>query len=202
MRDPQCESLAFHIFEALIRSIREKTNVIIEENPYNAWCPNDRNAFHNFLLLLAENLSNIRQPFSCTVEDLARRDSGFRDTFAWLNRKCCCNTDSSGVLPNEYHFLLNQLLILAPDESPPFQEQVRPLKTTRTCEICFDQDAKQNMLSEKCEHEGAVCLDCLAQAITAQLERKRWNELTCPLCPAILDSNTVEKYAPEETVQR
>ncbi|KAL8877542.1 MAG: hypothetical protein Q9198_004460 [Flavoplaca austrocitrina] len=34
------------------------------------------------------------------------------------------------------------------------------------------------------------------------MERKRWNELTCPLCPAILDSNTVEKYAPEETVRR
>ncbi|KAI4123424.1 MAG: hypothetical protein LQ341_007204, partial [Variospora aurantia] len=195
-QDPQCDdSLAFDIFEILIRTLGQKTDVIIEEDRYSTWCSNIRHAMQNFLLLLAENLSSIRQPFSPSVEELARRDSGVRDILAWFNRQSCCNTTFSCDLPDEQHFLLNQLLILSPDEQPSLQE------TITTCEVCYDQDAKPRKLRPDCEHEGGVCLDCLAKAITTQMERKRWNELTCPLCPALLDSNTVEKYAPEETVR-
>lgn len=195
-QDRQSDSLAFNIFETLIRTLGQKTDAIIEEHEYSAWCSNIQNAMQNFLLLLAENLSSIRQPFSPSVEELARRDSGLRDILAWFNRQSCCNTTLSCDLPDEQQFLLNQLLILSPDEQPSLQE------TITTCEVCYDQDAKPRKLGPDCEHEGGVCLECLAKAITTQMERKRWNELTCPLCPAVLDSNTVEKYAPEETVRR
>ena len=204
VRDTNCDSLAFVIFESLIKDIWRMTEAIVEEDSYNTWCPNGRNAMQGFLLVLADNLSSIRQPFSSSVEELARRDSGFRCIFAWISRQSCCNTMPSSHLSHESHFLLNQILIFAPDEQPAFQIHSSALETTSTsiCDICFDQDAKQIQLTQECEHEGAVCLECLAHAIAAQLDCKRWNELTCPLCPAKLDSNTIERYASEETVQR
>ena len=175
---------------------------IVEEASYNTWCPNGRNAMHGFLLVLADNLSNIRQPFSSSVEELARRDSGFRCVFSWISRRSCCNAIPSSHLSNEQHFLLNQILIFAPDEQQPFHDGDARPETTSTCDVCFDQDAKQIRLTQDCEHLGAVCLECLAHAIAAQLDCKRWNEITCPLCPAKLDSNTIERYASEEAVQR
>ena len=202
VQNTQCDSLAFMIFESLIKDISRIAEVIVEEGLYNTWCPNGRNAMQGFLLVLTDNLLSIRQPFSSTVEELARRDSGFRCIFAWIGRQSCCNTIPCSHLSYEQHFLLNQILIFAPDEQPPFQNENPPLEMTSTCDVCFDQDAKQIQLAQECEHEGTVCLECLAQAIAAQLDCKRWNELTCPLCPAKLDSNTIERYASEETVQR
>ncbi|KAL8782966.1 MAG: hypothetical protein Q9213_004973 [Squamulea squamosa] len=195
-RDTQCDSFAFYTFEALIRSLGQKTDIIHGQDYHNSWCRHLKITVREFLLLLAEDLSSIRQPFSSSVEDLARRDSSFRDIFAWFNSQSCSNTTISCDLPDEHHFLLNQLLIFSPDEHPQHQQ------ATSTCEICYDQDAEQNKLRPGCDHEGGVCLECLRKAITTQMERKRWNQLTCPLCPALLDSNTVERYAPEETVQR
>ena len=199
VRDTHCVSFAFNIFDALIKDIWRMTEAIVEEGLYNTWCPNGRNALQGFLLVLADNLSNIRAPFSSSVEELARRDNGFRCIFAWIGRQSCCNAIPSSHLSHESHFLLNQVLIFAPDEQPLFQDQ-NP--STCTCDVCFDQDAKRIQLTQECEHGGAVCLECLAHAIAAQLDCKRWDELTCPLCPAKLDSNTIERYASEETVQR
>ncbi|KAL8921087.1 MAG: hypothetical protein Q9172_004209 [Xanthocarpia lactea] len=201
-REPQCESLAFNIFETLIRDTWQRTEAIVQEESYNTWCSKGRSIMQIFLQGLAEDLATVGQPFSASVQELARRDGGFRNAFAWINHHSCCNFNPYSDLPHEQHFLLNQLLILSPDASPPVKDQVPPIEAISTCEVCFDQDAMQVRLTRDCEHEGGVCLACLAQAIAAQLDCKRWNELTCPLCPARLDSDTVEKYAPEETVQR
>lgn len=157
---------------------------------------------HACLSLLAKTLRSFGQPFSFSLDELAKRDNEFRWIFACLDRLFCCNGNPFKDLPHEKDFLLTQLLILSPEEQTPFQEQDFAIKPASTCEVCFDQDAEQLRLTEECVHEGGVCLQCLAQAITAQLDLKRWNELTCPLCPAKLDSNAVEKYAPGETVQR
>ncbi|KAI9722337.1 MAG: hypothetical protein M1812_001809 [Candelaria pacifica] len=203
VKEPQCESLAFTIFETLIRDTWQKTEAVVKKEVYNSWCHNGRNTMQILLLQLAENLASIRPPFSSSVEQLAERDNDFRNIFAWINHQsCCCNTNLFSDLAHEQDFLRNQLLILLPEERPPALDQTASPEMTSTCEVCFDQDVKRVQLTQECEHEGSVCLACLAQAITAQLDRKHWNELTCPLCPARLCSNTVERYAPEETIRR
>ena len=202
VQNTQCDSLAFMIFENLIKDISRIAEAIVDESLYNTWCSKGRDAVQGFLLVLADDLSNIKQPFSSSVEDLARRDRGFRCLFAWTSRQSCCNTVPSSHLSSEQDFLRNQLLIFSSDEQPPFQNQSPPIEKTSTCDVCFDQAATQVQLTQECQHESAICLECLAQAIAAQLDSKHWNELTCPLCPAKMDSNTIEKYASEEAVQR
>lgn len=201
-REPQQESLAFNIFETLIKDAWQRTRTLAKEESYDTWCPNCQFTIQYFLQILLGNLSSIGLPFSTSVHELARRDTCFRNIFAWINRQSCCNINPYSDLSDDQHFLLNLHLILSPDAQLPIQDQDFPLETTSPCEVCFDQDVKRLPLTRECEHEGGVCLDCLARAIAAQLDCKRWDELTCPLCPAKLDSNTVERYSSEETVQR
>ena len=75
-----------------------------------------------------------------------------------------------------------------------------------TCGVCWDQVAVNDFVQGKvmpgCQHETNVCRSCLAQSITAQLESKLWNQLTCPLCTVRIDGNVIEKFATSQTISR
>ena len=78
--------------------------------------------------------------------------------------------------------------------------------TNSTCGVCWDQVAVNDFVQGKvmpgCQHETNVCRSCLAQSITAQLESKLWNQLTCPLCTVRIDGNVVERFATSHTISR
>ena len=78
--------------------------------------------------------------------------------------------------------------------------------TNSTCGVCWDRVAVNDLVQGKvmpgCQHETNVCRSCLAQSITAQLESKLWNQLTCPLCTVRIDGTVVEKFATSDTISR
>jgi hypothetical protein len=176
-----------------------------ERNFYSK-CSNIGVILFNFHILIAEELSTIREPLYVYVETLSRRDGDIRSLFSELNEQACCGTRLIIGLPRDQRFLYYQLLSLAEDQQPPAQEVTSPPSIDPTCAVCWDRVAVDEFIHSKlvneCEHEANVCRSCLAQSITAQLDVRRWNQLTCPLCPAKLDSNMVEKYAPTVTIQR
>ncbi|KAG7006667.1 hypothetical protein G7Y79_00013g034390 [Physcia stellaris] len=139
-RDPQCDSLAFNIYETLIRETWERTKAIVEEEIFNAWCPKGRNTLYNFLEELTDYLTAVEQPFSTSVEALARWDHGLRNNLAHLARQSCCNVNPYRNLPHERHFLLNQLLILSPDPGAHAPSQDSSPENTSTCETYMIND--------------------------------------------------------------
>ena len=157
---------------------------------------------HTFLEDLTDYLTTVEHPFSTSIQALTRYDKRLRNILANLNRHSCCNVNPYSNIPHERHYLQNQLLILSLDPEAPVRNQDPPPETKCTCQVCFDDDTRRFQVTRNCAHEGSVCLACLARHIAAQLECKRWNDLTCPLCPAKLDGDVVEKYGSKETVER
>ncbi|KAI9737847.1 MAG: hypothetical protein M1834_009216 [Cirrosporium novae-zelandiae] len=91
------------------------------------------------------------------------------------------------------------------------------------CTVCYEplivDSTPLRRITEGCTHEPDVCLDCLAQSITAQAEQNVWDQIHCPTCQARLrfldikefatpviferyDSHTLQKYMSPDTTFR
>lgn len=206
-RQPTCYSPAFRIFEALVLHMMEEfarpgpTEVI-----FNSCCSVLRCYPYLFAVHVRRQLLTIREPFYYYVEALAARDRNMRQLISSVNGITCHGISFTFAPPRDQRFLYDQLLSFKEDEQPPSRPRPSVPSTNPTCGVCWEQvavvDFIQGKLMPECEHEANVCRSCLAQSITAQLDSKLWNQLTCPLCTIRIDGNVVEKFAPSSTISR
>lgn len=57
-------------------------------------------------------------------------------------------------------------------------------------------------ITNVCDHEPLICIDCLAQSIRSQSESKIWNQVECPTCNARLSYQDVRSFAAEPVFRR
>jgi len=74
------------------------------------------------------------------------------------------------------------------------------------CPICTEQQCilhfPQRAITATCTHEAIICLGCISQSITAQLETMVWDQLACPLCPALLTYADMKAWAKGKDFER
>ena len=206
-RQPTCYSPAFRIFEALVLHMMEElSGPDLTEATFDSCCSVLRCYLYLFAVFAQRQLSTIREPFYYYVEALARRDRNMRELVSTVNEISCHGKTLTFAQPRDQRFLYDQLLSITEDEQPSSRPRPSVPTTNPTCGVCWDQvavdDFIQGKLMPECEHEANICRSCLAQSITAQLESKLWNQLTCPLCTIRIDGNVVEKFAPSHTISR
>lgn len=84
----------------------------------------------------------------------------------------------------------------------------RMLRLTREqeCVICTEtlrvSQFPEVGVTDRCSHEPNTCLECISHHIQSQLESRRWDQLSCPECSALLRFADVQKFATEETFQK
>ena len=206
-RRPTCYSPAFRIFEALVLHMMEEfAGPEPTEATFNSCCSVLRCYIYLFVVFARRQLLTIREPFYYYVEALARRDRNMRQLISTVNGIICHGKTLTFAQPRDQRFLYDQLLHITEDEQPSSRPRPPVPSTNPTCGVCWDQvavvDFIQGKLVPECDHEANVCRLCLAQSITAQLDSKLWNQLTCPLCTIRIDGNVVEKFAPSDTISR
>ena len=67
-----------------------------------------------------------------------------------------------------------------------------------------DLDAPNLRITQSCNHDRDICLDCLSQHIDIQFRDNIWDQIRCPSegCREILNADDVNEYATPETVNR
>ena len=74
------------------------------------------------------------------------------------------------------------------------------------CVACLETlttaNAPQRKITEACNHDPLICLNCLAQSITSQTESKIWDQIDCPTCKARLSHDDVKAFATDHIFQR
>jgi len=74
------------------------------------------------------------------------------------------------------------------------------------CLICTEQQSilhfPQRPITATCTHEASICLGCISQSITAQMETLMWDQLACPLCPALLTFADMKAWAKGKDFER
>lgn len=87
----------------------------------------------------------------------------------------------------------------------PVVEAVAPV-ATKDCIICAESKAPTDFpdmqISELCLHPPGVCFVCIQTSIRVDFSSRRWNQIHCPECRALLDYHHVRKYADEATFAR
>lgn len=72
------------------------------------------------------------------------------------------------------------------------------------CIICLDpksiSDFPTDPLTTTCDHPPRTCLDCLQQAISADLKLSA--RVACPECEGIISHEAIQRYADEGARQR
>lgn len=89
---------------------------------------------------------------------------------------------------------------------PEVMQPRRVVIPRRDCVVCMESlpvaDFPDRKITTQCQEVATICKACLASSITAQLDFKSWNQISCPLCLNLLESEDVKKFATEECVQR
>jgi len=74
------------------------------------------------------------------------------------------------------------------------------------CPICTEQQSilhyPQRPITAACAHEANICLGCVSQSITAQMETLMWDQLACPLCAALLTFADMKMWAKGKDFER
>ncbi len=97
--------------------------------------------------------------------------------------------------------------------SPPWSRLGKwRLRTTNSrlprqeCRICTEQQSilrfPQRTITAACTHEASICLACISQSITAQMETLMWDQLACPLCPVLLTFADMKAWAKGKDFER
>ncbi|MCJ1397278.1 hypothetical protein MMC11_000470 [Xylographa trunciseda] len=77
---------------------------------------------------------------------------------------------------------------------------------TPECIACLEtltiDVAPTRRITEACNHEASICVDCLAQSIVSQIDSKIWNQIDCPTCKARLTYDDIRAFATEAVFQR
>ncbi|MDI1493464.1 MAG: hypothetical protein OHK93_005254 [Ramalina farinacea] len=71
-------------------------------------------------------------------------------------------------------------------------------------EPLINLEAPNLRITQSCNHDRDICLDCLSQHIDIQFRDNIWDQIRCPSegCRDILNADDVNKYAAPETVNR
>lgn len=93
-----------------------------------------------------------------------------------------------------------------PPNSLPSSPRDTPVPETKDCTVCAASkemaEFPDEQISELCLHLPGVCSACLQTSIQVDFRSKRWDQIHCPECPALLDYHHVRKYADEDTFAR
>ncbi|KAF1938647.1 hypothetical protein EJ02DRAFT_354090 [Clathrospora elynae] len=54
----------------------------------------------------------------------------------------------------------------------------------------------------KCKHDGDICRHCLGTWIASEFGTKIWDEIRCPVCPALMEPADMEEFAPSDIYKR
>ncbi|KAI1073664.1 hypothetical protein F5B20DRAFT_574655 [Whalleya microplaca] len=78
---------------------------------------------------------------------------------------------------------------------------------SEVCIVCGDDKRVSEMptgrhITEACEHDSAMCRECVGQWISSSLDTTTWNRLKCPDCPRLLKFEDIRAYATRETFER
>lgn len=75
---------------------------------------------------------------------------------------------------------------------------------SQECVICTDMATDFPVLSvtSACNHPPQACLDCIRAQIKSNMDSRRWNDIHCPECNALLEYHDVERLADDETFAR
>ena len=57
-------------------------------------------------------------------------------------------------------------------------------------------------ITEACNHDPLICLNCLAQSISSQIDSKIWSQIDCPTCKARLNYDDIKAFATDPVFQR
>lgn len=72
------------------------------------------------------------------------------------------------------------------------------------CCVCFSSFPQHHFttISLMCDHEPAVCDDCISQSVNTQVLDVAWDKIKCPECPAPLRHQDVKEWASEELFEK
>ncbi|KAK9769923.1 putative ibr domain-containing protein [Seiridium cardinale] len=74
------------------------------------------------------------------------------------------------------------------------------------CNVCAETKPTRAFpilsVSSQCAHPPRTCLDCVATSIKTDFATRRWNQIHCPDCRALMGYEDVERYADEETFSK
>ena len=209
---------AFEAFEDVVISTGESLRSLnIDETTFSRACMSLRWNLYSLLGRACILLIQVQPPFSVEDNVLVRTTREFRKLFDKYNELSCCGlTITIESLP--YAGTETTLSPVPDDEDTPSAlETRRGIDMTDpwhmgscaeevSCSICMELLSlgrfPDRHITSHCNHPPTICLDCLAQAITSELDNKAWDRLTCPLCSSKMESWDIEKFAPVETVTR
>ncbi len=81
-----------------------------------------------------------------------------------------------------------------------------PRPPKQECPICTEQQSimkfPQRPITATCTHEASICLACISQSITAQMETLMRDQLACPLCPVLLTFADMKAWAKGKDFER
>jgi hypothetical protein len=77
---------------------------------------------------------------------------------------------------------------------------------TKECIVCTESRGIHHFPSRlpthECTHNASVCRRCLRTWIDSHFITKIWNEITCPICPSMLQPTDIHAFASEATSRR
>ncbi|KAI0125114.1 hypothetical protein BJ170DRAFT_488770 [Xylariales sp. AK1849] len=80
------------------------------------------------------------------------------------------------------------------------------LELMQDCNVCAESKPVIAFpilsVSSQCTHAPATCLECVETSIQTEFKTKRWNDIHCPECHALMEYQDVERYADKETFAR
>lgn len=82
----------------------------------------------------------------------------------------------------------------------------RSINIKRDCSVCMESLAgyqfPQKKLAITCVHEPSICLACLQESLSEQIEDKPWDQIACPECPERLAFEVVKEFATKDAFER
>ena len=76
----------------------------------------------------------------------------------------------------------------------------------KECVICANTKASNDFpifsVSSACEHPPQTCLGCVEKSIKTNFENRKWDQIHCPECHAIMQFEDVERYADRATFEK
>ena len=210
---------AFEAFEDVVISTTESLRSLnIDELAFSQVCTSLRWSLYSLLGHACILLDQVRPPFYLEDPVLVHDTREFRKLFDTSNGLSCCgftiNIEAlpyagteitlSPVLDDDDVPLLIPSGLRGIDNTEPWHTE--PCAEEASCSVCMELLSfgcfPDRNITAHCNHPPTVCLNCLALAITSQLDTKAWDRLVCPLCSTRLESGDVERFAPGETIAR
>lgn len=116
---------------------------------------------------------------------------------------------SMSAITHEHHFTRNtgrRVVGILPGFMQRQLGSLKSLQLRQECPICNEQRRlalyPERRITQACEHEPEICLSCIKQSISAQMTSVTWDQLACPLCPALLSHGDMKAWAENNDFDR